>query len=92
MQCRRRGGHSGTGQLEVPLRGCLERGVGLSRIEQRLGERPAVSGAQPDRLRFLDHAHGRLMHAGDHEIRQRAPLQLGGALEQGLLIARDPRL
>jgi hypothetical protein len=31
------------------------------------------------------------MHAGDYEIRQRAPLQLGGALEQRLLIARDAR-
>jgi hypothetical protein len=38
-----------------------------------------------------DHAHGRLIHAGNHEIRQRAPLQLGGALEQRLLIARDAR-
>lgn len=58
MQCRRRGGHSGTGQLEVSLRGRLEPGVGFSRIEKRLGKRPAVSGAQPDRLSFLDHAHG----------------------------------
>jgi len=30
------------------------------------------------------------MHTGDHEIRQRAFLQFGGALEQHLLVARDP--
>jgi len=30
------------------------------------------------------------MDAGDHEIRQRAPLQLGGALEQRLLVADFP--
>lgn len=30
------------------------------------------------------------MRAGDHEITQRPALQLGGALEQRLLFARDP--
>jgi hypothetical protein len=37
-------------------------------------------------------AHGRAVRAGDHEIRQRAPLQLGSALERPPLIARNPRL
>jgi hypothetical protein len=60
-----RGGRSGTGQLEVSLRGRLEPGVGSSRIDERLGESSAVSGAQPDRLRFLDRAPGRRMRAGD---------------------------
>lgn len=50
-----------------------------------------VRGAQPNRLRFLDDAHSRVMYAGDHESRERAPLQLGGALDQRLLIAGDSR-
>jgi len=32
------------------------------------------------------------VRAGDHEIRERAPLQLGSALERPPLIARNPRL
>jgi len=88
----RSGGHSGAGQLEVSLCGRLEPSVWLPRMEKRLREGPAIGGAQPDRVRFLNDADGRVMHTGDHEIRQRAPLQLGGALEQRLLVAGDPRL
>jgi hypothetical protein len=85
---RRRGGsRSMTEELEITVGGGLEPGIRLPRIEERLRECPAVFGTQPDRLSFLDDAHGRVMHAGDHEIRERTPLQLGGALEQCLLIA-----
>lgn len=92
MQCRRSGGHSGAGQLEVSLCSRLEPSVRFPWMEERLREGPAVGGAQPDRVRFLNDADGRVMHAGDHEIRQRAPLELGGALEQRLLVAGNPRL
>ena len=74
------------------MRGRFEPGVRLPRIEERLGERSAVCGTQADGVVFLDGANSRVMYAGDHKIRQCAPLQLGGSLEQRLLIAGDPRL
>ena len=89
MKRRRGSGHSRTRQLEASLGGHLEPSTGFPRIEERLREGPAVGGAQPDRLGFLDDADGRVMHAGDHEIRQRAPLQLGSALEQRFLVLGD---
>jgi ADP-ribosylglycohydrolase len=70
-----------TKELEVSLGSALEAGVRLPRIEECLGEHPALVAIQADRLHFLDGAHGRVMYAGDHEIGERAPLQLGGALE-----------
>jgi len=91
----RNAGAAAAAQAPVRLRyrcaDALNHALG-SRGLRRLGEGPAVSGAQPDRLRFRDHAHGCLIHTGAREIRQRAPLQQGGALEQCLVIARDARL
>lgn len=72
--------------------GRLETSIGFPRMDKRFRERPTVGGAQPDRLCFLDDTDSRVMHAGDHKIRQRGPLQLGSGLEQLLLVARDPRL
>jgi hypothetical protein len=80
FDAKRRGGsrHSITKQSEISVNGSLESSVRLSRIEECLGEHPALLGVQTDRPHFLDGAHGGIMHAGDHEIRERAPLQLGG--------------
>ena len=74
MERRRGSGHSSTGQLEISLCGRLEPSIRLPRMEERLREGPAVRGTQRGRLGFLDDAHSRVMHTGDHEIRQRAPL------------------
>lgn len=74
-------GHSSTGQLKASLCGRLEPSIRFPWMEECLCEGLGVGGVQPDRLSFLDDAHGRIMHTGDPEICQRAPLQLGSELE-----------
>src|ERR1700760_689291 len=61
-------------------------------MEQRFGKREAVCCGQADHLKLGDSLDRRLVHARDHEVGKRPPLQLSSTLKESLLLAGDARL
>ena len=62
------------------------------RIDQRLCEGKTVVYAKMNHLRSFDRAGRGFMDRPDDEIAERASFDLGGTLEQPLLLGADPRL
>jgi hypothetical protein len=78
--------------LDIPPGSGLQLGNWFTRIENRLGESPALQLRQPDRPHLVNRAYGRFMHTGDDKIGERPTLEFGRTEKQVLLIWRNPRL
>ena len=66
--------------------------VRARRVDQRLCEGKTVVHAQMNDLRSFDRAGRGFMDRPDDEIAERASFDLGGTLEQPLLLGADPCL
>ena len=73
------------------LEGLPQGGVGLGRIDQRLGKSFLVFRGNPDDLDFRDRLQGGLVSGAHHEIRLSSPLKLGGAFQRGVNVERQSR-
>ncbi len=67
----------------------FERRRDRGRIEEQVGHLPLTLGRQPDQMRILDRAMGRLLDRGDDEIADALPLQVGRLLQDRPRIGRD---